>query len=212
MRDKYGVTHDPDCYPHSSVLINKLDITDDEQLALAERDFTRVRAEHFEPDFSQLNFEYLLQIHRILFQDLYSWAGQARHVDITKGETRFCHFMNIEREALRLFNELEKENHLVGLSLSVFIERIAHYYCELNVVHPFREGNGRVQRIFFEILAINAGYEICWEGITLTDWVDANIAGYFGDLAPLIRLFQQITAPINCNTGYREHWSDSPHE
>ncbi|OZS42010.1 putative adenosine monophosphate-protein transferase Fic [Photobacterium sanguinicancri] len=212
MRDKYGVTHDPDCYPHSSVLINKLDITDDDQLALAERDFTRVRAEHFEPDFSHLDFNYLLQIHYILFQDLYQWAGQTRHVDITKGETRFCHFMNIEREALRLFDDLAKEKCLIDLPLSEFIERCAHYYCELNVVHPFREGNGRVQRIFFEILAINAGYEICWEGITLTEWVDANIAGYFGNLMPLITLFQQITVPINYTNGYSEHWNDSPIE
>ncbi|OAN11570.1 cell filamentation protein Fic [Photobacterium jeanii] len=210
MRDKYGVSHDPDCYPDSTVLINKLNITDEEQLALAERDFTRVRAEHFEPDFSHLTFDYLLNIHFTLFQDLYTWAGKIRHVDITKGETRFCHFMNIEREAERLFKELEQEDGLQGLAFDNFIERISHYYCELNVIHPFREGNGRVQRIFFEMLAINAGFEICWEGIRLSDWVYANQAGYFGDLKPMIVLFKQITVPINHSQGYAEHWSDSP--
>ncbi|MDX1302807.1 putative adenosine monophosphate-protein transferase Fic [Photobacterium sp.] len=210
MRDKYGVNQDPDCYPGSSVLVNKLSIFDEDELALAERDFTKVRAEHFEPEFDQFNLQYLKKIHYILFQDLYRWAGQIRRVDITKGQTRFCHVHNIEREAERLFAALARDNYLCDLPFDHFIKKIAHYYCELNVIHPFREGNGRVQRIFFEILAINAGYEICWEGINLKEWVDANQAGYFGHLGLLEKLFERITVPIDVHQGYREHWNDSP--
>lgn len=210
MRDKYGVTQDPDCYPDSPVLKNLLSIRDEDELERAERDFTRVRAAHFEPEFGQFNLAYLQKIHRILFQDLYAWAGQIRQVDITKGQTRFCHMQNIEREAERLFQELAEEDHLCGLSFTQFIQRIAHYYCELNIIHPFREGNGRVQRIFFEILAINAGYEICWEGINLKEWVDANQMGYFGELKPLENLFERITVPIDLRYGPGEHWTDSP--
>ncbi|MGF1760001.1 putative adenosine monophosphate-protein transferase Fic [Photobacterium sagamiensis] len=210
MRDKYGVSQDPDCYPGSSVLVNNLSIFDDDELALAERDFTKVRAEHFEPEFDQFNLQYLKKIHHLLFQDLYHWAGQVRRVDITKGQTRFCHVHNIEREAERLFAALAQDNYLCGLPFDRFIKQIAHYYCELNVIHPFREGNGRVQRIFFEILAINAGYEICWEGINLKEWVDANQAGYFGHLSALEKLFERITVHIDVHQGYREHWNDSP--
>ncbi|GAB6260439.1 putative adenosine monophosphate-protein transferase Fic [Photobacterium sp. 53610] len=196
MRDKYGVQQDPDCYPDSVVLINLLNIEDEDELARAERDFTRVRAEHFEPEFGCFQLSYLKKIHFILFQDLYAWAGQIRRVDITKGQTRFCHANNIAREAERLFDALAEEDYLCHLNFDDFIRRTAHYYCELNVIHPFREGNGRVQRIFFEILALNAGYEICWEGINLKEWVEANQAGYFGDLKPLERLFERITQPI----------------
>ena len=119
---------------------------------------------------------------------------------------------NIQREAEKLFNELEQEEFLCGLPFDTFIKRMAHYYCELNIIHPFREGNGRVQRIFFEILAINAGYEVCWEGINLKEWVDANQMGYFGELKPLQRLFERITVLIDIQQGPREHWADSPSE
>lgn len=210
MRDKYGVTQDPDCYPGSSVLKNLLSIRDEDELERAERDFTRVRAAHFEPEFGQLNLAYLQKIHHTLFQDLYAWAGQIRQVDITKGQTRFCHMQNIEREADRLFRALAAEHNLCGLPFAQFIQRIAHYYCELNIIHPFREGNGRVQRIFFEILAINAGYEVCWEGINLKEWVDANQMGYFGELRPLEKLFERITVAIDSHRGPGEHWTDSP--
>ncbi|WP_120513122.1 putative adenosine monophosphate-protein transferase Fic [Photobacterium salinisoli] len=208
MRDKYGVQQDPDCYPGSAVLINLLNINDEDELALAERDFTRVRAEHFVPEFDRFDLAYLRQIHFTLFQDLYSWAGDIRRVDITKGQSRFCHARNIEREATRLFASLADESYLCGLDFDHFIRRIAHYYCELNVIHPFREGNGRVQRIFFEILALNAGYEICWEGINLKEWVEANQAGYFGIMAPLESLFERITQPIHAVV--QPQWASGP--
>ncbi|MGR5149639.1 putative adenosine monophosphate-protein transferase Fic [Photobacterium alginatilyticum] len=212
MRDKYGVNQDPDCYSGTTILKNRLSIKDEDELELAERDFTRVRAEHFVPEFDQFNLAYLQKIHQHLFQDLYLWAGQIRQVDITKGQTRFCHMENIQREAEKLFKELEQEEFLCGLPFDTFIKRMAHYYCELNIIHPFREGNGRVQRIFFEILAINAGYEVCWEGINLKEWVDANQMGYFGELKPLQRLFERITVLIDIQQGPREHWADSPSE
>ena len=54
--------------------------------------------------------------------------------------------------------DLEEEGYLVGLEKAKFVERLAHYYCEINVLHPFRVGSGLAQRIFFEQLAIHAGY------------------------------------------------------
>ncbi|MGF1681465.1 putative adenosine monophosphate-protein transferase Fic [Photobacterium minamisatsumaniensis] len=210
MRDKYDVEHDPDCYPDTSVLVNLLSIRNEDELEAAERDFTHVRATYFEPEFDNFTLEYLQTIHQTLFQDLYAWAGKVRQVDITKGETRFCHWQNIARETDKLLGALRNETFLCNLPLDEFIARIAHYYCELNVIHPFREGNGRVQRIFFEILAINAGYEVCWEGINLKEWVEANQAGYFGLLQPLEILFARITQPIDIEKGYGEHWNDAP--
>ncbi len=72
----------------------------------------------------------------------------------------------------------------------MFFERLAHYYCEFNVAHPFREGNGRTQRVLFENLAINAGYAVRWKFIDPAAWIPANIAAYMGNLDRLIHLFK----------------------
>jgi cell filamentation protein len=61
----------------------------------------------------------------------------------------------------------------------------------MNIVHPFREGNGRVQRFFFEELLFAPGYELTWPKISKEMWIDANIAGYDLNLEPLIAIFSQ---------------------
>lgn len=58
--------------------------------------------------------------------------------------------------------DLEEEGYLMGLPKEKFVNRLAHYYCEINVLHPFRLGSGMAQRIFFEQLAIHAGYLLRW--------------------------------------------------
>jgi cell filamentation protein len=102
----------------------------------------------------------------------------------------------IEREAVKLFVRLERESFLTQLPESEFTERLAHYYSELNVIHPFRDGNGRVQRLYFEGLAINAGYEIHWQAITTIEWLEANIAAYHCQLSPLIDLFKRAIVKL----------------
>ncbi len=84
-----------------------------------------------------------------MFSDLFDWAGELRTVDISKGNTRFCNAIRIEKEANNLFSMLEQDNYLVGLAYDDFVTKLAEYYCDINVLHPFREGNGRVQRLFF---------------------------------------------------------------
>lgn len=58
---------------------------------------------------------------------------------------------------------LESDKYLVGLQKAEFTDRISHYYCEINMLHPFMSGNGVAQRIFFEQLAIHAGYVLNWQ-------------------------------------------------
>ena len=153
MRDKYGVTQDKYCYPGTDVLINLLDIRDAELLADAEAEFTAHRYITYESsilNLSDCSFSHLKSLHYHLFQDLYDWAGTLRDVDISKGETRFCTWTRIEPEANKLFRELpaladcKRHNDL--------IEKVSDLFCELNMLHPFREGNGRVLRFFFEEL------------------------------------------------------------
>ena len=197
MADKYGTGQDLHyCYPDSDVLINKLGLIDGAALELAEIELTRVRAKTFEPDFNDISLPALRRIHRHLFQDVYDWAGELRTVDISKGNTRFANVVRIEAEADKLFRQLAQENYLVALPKSTFVERLAHYYCELNVIHPFRDGNGRAQRVMFEIISINAGYAPRWEPIERDEWIAANIAAYHCQLAPLTGLLDRAMSPI----------------
>ncbi len=177
MSDKYGTGQDGQyCYPDTDVLINKLGITEHDALEAAEIELTQARINQYEPDFDNISLSALRAIHFHLFQDLYHWAGDLRIVDISKGNTRFANVSRIEPEADKLFQQLAQENHLTGLSREQFVARLVHYYCELNVVHPFRDGNGRAQRLLFEVISINAGFALRWEPIGRGEWVDANIA------------------------------------
>jgi cell filamentation protein len=76
------------------------------------------------------------------------------------------------------------------------VARLAHYYCELNVVHPFRDGNGRAQRLLFEVISINAGYLLHWEPIGRTEWLEANVAAYNCQLEPLMALLDRVLTPM----------------
>lgn len=196
MLSKYGTGNDPACYLGSHVLINLLNIRDAEELADVEQNLTAARAATFEPEFTRFNLSTLQAVHFHLFQDVYPWAGALRTVELSKGSTRFCVAAYIEAEASKLFQKLALAAYLVDLCPSDFIAAISHYYCELNVIHPFREGNGRAQRLFFELLAINAGYGLDWSGVESDEWLNANIAGYAGELGPLQTLFTRIVQVI----------------
>jgi cell filamentation protein len=192
MSDKYGTGTDKQyCYTNSGVLINKLGLTDECALEEAEVELTQARIEQFDPNFDDISLAALRGIHRYLFQDIYDWAGELREVDISKGATRFANITRIEPEANKLFRGLANENYLVDLSRKRFVARLAHYYCELNVVHPFRDGNGRAQRLLFEVISINAGYLLRWEPIGRTEWLHANIAAYNCQLEPLMSLLDR---------------------
>ena len=137
---------------------------------------------------------WLCAIHQQLFQDVFDWAGELRDVDISKGEIQFCHFEYIENEGNDLMQEMEDEHYLVGLSRTEFVLRLSHYYCEINVLHPFFVGSGRAQRVFFEQLAIHAGYILDWKDVSPEGWATANQAGALGDLAPLTEIFTKVVS------------------
>ena len=196
MRDKYGTSEDPYAYPGTNTLRNLLHIDDADELAREEARLALERAASFEPDFDQLDFSGLRSIHRHLFQDVYDWAGEVRTIDISKGDTRFCTVQRIEPEALRLFSCLAQRHYLVDEALEDLPAAFADFYCELNVLHPFRDGNGRALRVYFETLAANRATEISWAGLDTDRWIQANVAGYHGELDPLTQIFRQaLLAP-----------------
>ena len=98
--------------------------------------------------------------------------------------------------ALKCFDLLKKNNYLQQLNHDEFVKGLADFFCELNVVHPFREGNGRSLRLFCEVLALQAGYELSWKDISQQTWLHANISRYQGNLLPLIQLFKKSSIAI----------------
>ncbi|MBC3936650.1 putative adenosine monophosphate-protein transferase Fic [Undibacterium rugosum] len=197
MSDKYGTGHDKQyCYPNSDTLINKLGLTDGDSLEAAEIEHTQARIEQFLPDFDDISLSALRAIHFHIFQDIYDWAGELRTVDISKGSTRFANISRIEPEAEKLFRLLAQEDYLIDLPRNQFLTRLAYYYGELNVIHPFRDGNGRAQRLLFEVISINAGYALRWEPIGRAEWVAANIEAYHCRLEPLKALLNRALTRI----------------
>ncbi|WP_145518979.1 Fic/DOC family protein [Yersinia mollaretii] len=176
--DKYGDGPDPYTYPNSQVLINKFGITDDDQFIEMEKDFSELAIMDIEFSPPPYDLLYWRSLHQALFGDIYHWAGELRTIDISKGTTRFCNINRITPEANRLFHQLAQENYLVGLPYDSLIVKLAEYYSDLNVIHPFREGNGRAERLLFEHIIINCGFQISFAGINPDEWIQANIDGY----------------------------------
>ena len=160
-----GYSIDPisdNCYPGTSVLINKFDIRDEAKLNEVESVLVSARNAEWlnEPEVSTFDFFHYKAIHHFLFSDLYDWAGQVRMVNISKKGTRFTLAESIERQAELIFERLKDCNYFKGLQHDEFIDEIVDFYCVTNELHPFREGNGRTQRAFLTQLIRNAGYDI----------------------------------------------------
>lgn len=191
MMNKYGTGQDHDCYPGSNILVNHLNIQDGVRLEQAERDITALTA--VEINFSPPPYDllYLQKIHQILFQDIYPWAGSIRVIDISKGDTRFCSYNRIAPEAHKIFSGLSDQNYLFHLNREELIVALAEIYGDLNMIHPFREGNGRALRILFEHLIAHCGWKLSWAGINKEEWIDANILSVYCDYSGLESIFSQ---------------------
>ncbi len=194
MSDKFGEGRDPYYWSSINVLRNRLDIRDTQRLVQAETELTALRVATLELGPLRRGLPHLCDIHRQVFQDVYEWAGKLREVDIYQGDTRFCHFQYIEKEGNALMQQLEEEDYLQGLKLAQFCERLAWFYGEINVLHPFRVGSGRAQRIFFEQLAIHAGFTIDWSTIEAGTWNAANQQAALGSHQALVAIFSKAVS------------------
>lgn len=177
MSLKYGSSSSKYCYPDTYTLINKLDIHDDNLLKEAESLYTAQRLLELQAEVILGNFDlnHLLAIHYYIFQDLYDFAGKIREEDISKEYTFFAKFPYIVLNAEKLLKDLQKENYLKELNQEEFSNKAAYYMAELNVIHPFREGNGRTIREFIRCLALNSNFILNWNAIDKDDLLQASI-------------------------------------
>lgn len=151
MRDLYEPTNSKYSYENSDVLINYLDIHNTKDLLHYEAKITAAKSLGLRQKGITGNFDkgHYLSIHQYLFEDIYPFAGKLREENIGKGEFRFAQWEYIEQELDRLLEQLKQENFLEGVGKEQLAKRLAYYLSELNVLHPFREGNRQnKQRIY----------------------------------------------------------------
>lgn len=175
--DLYEQRNSNYCYPNSNTLINKLDIKDEKTLQKYEAKITAAKllALRQKGIIGNFDIEHLNKIHTYLFEDIYPFAGKFRNENIAKGVFRFAEWEYIEPELQRLLKQLKDENYLSGLSKKELAEKLAYYLSELNVLHPYREGNGRTIREFIRELALKNGYNLNLSKVSPQDFLNASI-------------------------------------
>ena len=163
------------CYPNSNVLINKLDLKNAKRLEKAEKMIVLAKLYDLRQGKIKGNFDkaHFISIHKYLFEDLYPFAGEFRKENIAKDSFSFAEWEFIESELDRLLIKLKEENYLNGLNQEDMAKRLSFYMSELNVLHPFREGNGRVIREFIRELAFKNEYIIDYTKTTSQELLDA---------------------------------------
>ncbi len=185
-------THDDTyCYANSTVIKNKANLTNEDDLIEFEAAMTLLRSSEPLP-FGHLDFEHYKAVHHHLFQDVYDWAGQVRTIRISKGGSMFCYPEHIDAEISKVFAALEKEHYLIDLDQDAFSHRAAHYIAEINAIHPFREGNGRVQLSYLILLAYNAGHPMDLKKLDESKVIQAMIDSFVGNEKPLAELIRAM--------------------
>lgn len=182
------------CYEGTTCLINKLNITDEETLKNIEAAITFAKISELEqtPIDGNFDFEHYKAIHRYIFEDLYDWAGKIRDVDLSKKGTSFTLAKDVESLAERCFARLKNENYFETDDFDLFIENIVDFYCVSNMLHPFREGNGRTQRVFISQLIRKNGFDIDFSLIDNDELIIATIHAANGVTDYLKDIFRRI--------------------
>jgi cell filamentation protein len=182
----------------TSVLRNRVGATTIEALQDAENDLVEARVIELRESPGLLgdrsyDLAYLRAIHRHLFQDVYVWAGDLRTVGIEKGDESFCPPGSIRQPMDHVAAEIHRLRQLRDVQDADLVRTIAYLYDYANFAHPFREGNGRATREFFDLLLSERGVGIDWRKTDSAELHTAcHVARAESDLAGLIEMFEKI--------------------
>ena len=174
------------------ILEHKLNITDQAELAREEERISKIRAkEMFETGYLNIleagTFEALKQIHKYLFEEIYEFAGDLRKVNIAKGNFRFTPIVYLE-ESIKNIEKMPQSTY----------EEIIEKYVEMNIAHPFREGNGRSTRIWLDlILKKELNLVVDWSKVDKTDYLLAMERSPIKDIEIKELLKQSLTDKID---------------
>ena len=187
-------------------LENKLNITDSAELAREEERISKKKAvELFDSKlidtFEVGTFAGLAAIHKYLFEDIYDFAGKMRTVNIAKGNFRFAPLIYLEA-ALANIDEMPQST----------FDEIVEKYVEMNVAHPFREGNGRSTRIWLDcIFKKELGKVVDWSKVDKEDYLLAMERSPIKDVEIKVLLKSALTDEINDRTIYMKGIDASYH-
>ena len=192
---------DPYLYPGTDVLRNVPGLRNAEQLTAFEAVKTAHRIYELlnNPVVGRFDPAHLKAIHQRVFRDVFPWAGEFRTAMLGKAEhpgqapTWFTPPHLLEHEAERIFSSLHRANLLRGIPRKAFARHAARLLAEINKLHPFREGNGRTQRLFIDALARQAGHPVYFDVISRERMVQASIEANGGNLGMMGRMLEEIT-------------------
>lgn len=182
-------------YPDGSCLVNYFNITDRPELKKVENFFVNVRTAALlaSPPDMRPSFTFLQTLHETLFSDIYPSAGMIRTASSSSRNASFCRPEFIEENARLLFDKLAGDNYLKDKAdRDEFLDDLAYYMGELEVLHPFRDGNMRVIMLFTRRLIRDAGYEADWESCDTDRMLEASVAAIDGDYPLLIDVLDQL--------------------
>ena len=178
-------------------LENKLGLTSSADLAREEERISKKKAvELFETGLLDTlpagKFETLQAIHKHLFEDIYDFAGEIRTVNMAKGNFRFAPLMYLQA-ALENIDKMPQSN----------FDEIVEKYVEMNIAHPFREGNGRSTRIWLDhILKNEIGKVVDWSKVDKEDYLLAMERSPIKDIEIKVLLKNALTDEINSREVY----------
>ena len=181
----------------ADIFKNKLGITDLKELQDAETVLLTDAYDHylelFESGKLMIKFDLLFELHEYFLGKLYTWAGKIRTVNISKNDAVFASAKHLEN-ALKIFkSDFEKNKPYLGDSKQDLARKLAFIHCELNVIHPFREGNGRTLRLFLDLLAVDAGYNIMdFAEVSHEKYIDACQKGMIQDYVAMEKIYFKL--------------------
>lgn len=174
------------------VITNKFGITDSPTLAreeerISKKSATRLFEQNLLNNMSSGTWTTLQDIHKVLFQDIYDFAGELRTVNISKGNFRFVPVMYLS-EAVKTIESMPQNS----------FDEIVEKYVEMNVAHPFREGNGRSMRLWLDhMLCVELQKTIDWSQIDKEKYLSAMERSPVNDLEIKAVLAAALTDDIN---------------
>ena len=182
MASKYQLVNNLFYYKDSDVPKNRFDIKDAQTIHEIEKELLEEAYVLFFDELSETTLfdeKYFVSLHKRIFESLYEWAGVYRDFNMAKGESRFCQGEFVSSSSKKIFEELKKENYLKDFEhkpKEEFAKKLAYYKCEINALHPFYELNGRVTRMFFDMIVAFNGYKfIDYSSVTPHEYINAAI-------------------------------------
>lgn len=182
MKSKYQLKDSSFYYANTDIPKNKFDIKDSQIIHDIEQELLIKSYEIFFDELVEdtlFDEEYFKSLHKRTFESLYDWAGIYRDFNMSKGESRFCQGAFIESSSKKIFEELKQDNYLKDFEnrpKEEFAKKLAYYKCEINALHPFCELNGRITRMFFDMIVSFNGYKfIDYSSVTPKEYINCAI-------------------------------------